>query len=81
MDNEYNLYYKLIYTMPKKDGVGLIKIKVDFNERNMRYEEIDLKSGDLEKLISIAGYDYDLAVDVLLVADKYRTNWEYIEFF
>lgn len=81
MDNKKKLYYKLEYIMPKKDGVGAIKIKLDFNKHHMIYDEIAVDGNVLMKSIFIKGYDYDLAVDVLLEAYTYESRWLEICFF
>lgn len=82
MYNKKELYYKLEYMMLKKrwGGGGAIKIKLDFNKHHMKYDEIDIDNDIVIKSIFIKGYDYDLAVDVLLEAGAYRAKWLSVEF-
>lgn len=75
------LYYTLEYINPKKDGEGAIKIKIDFSKHHMTYDEIAVDGNVLMKSIFIKGYDYDLAVDVLLEAYAYKSRWLEIRFF
>ena len=81
MYNKKELYYILEYIMPKKDGAGAIKIKIDFSKHHMKYDEIAVDGNVIMKSIFIKGYDYDLAVDVFLEAYTYKSRWLEICFF